>query len=385
MGSPREDQGLAKLTSIDLFCWPDALSCEPCEEPVPATAQPDPSRVDSLAEASTALQDRPMASISRQSSAPIVSTTRREVPGVGPVVGVRYGFGLCRHAPRRPHRASEPVRSRDAEAAAASALPAHQPTTRSRASDSAVERATTWPTAVYMQRLPQQRTANAAHSSEQMDMGGVELDGIQPQDLAQGLFHCPMAGLRDILLHGAVDYPSIEDLPSPPPLLSSIPEAIPISTLRMADRRSECIGSTSIDPADVSSRGQCLDAASTSDMIDHGDEREQAALPPAVGVRGKKKRGRKPIQMVFCKVPVCSRPISRDAVYFFRRKLCEECLNQPSLVIDGREVRFCQQCSQLHSVSDFDGSKRSCRGKLAVHKVRAVGSRQLRKAGNARK
>eukprot|EP00873_Tetraselmis_striata_P001840 jgi/Tetstr1/422104/TSEL_012961.t1 len=120
-------------------------------------------------------------------------------------------------------------------------------------------------------------------------------------------------------------------------------------------------------------------------MIDHGDEREQAALPPAVGVRGKKKRGRKPIQMVFCKVPVCSRPISRDAVYFFRRKLCEECLNQPSLVIDGREVRFCQQCSQLHSVSDFDGSKRSCRGKLAVHKVRAVGSRQLRKAGNARK
>lgn len=84
-----------------------------------------------------------------------------------------------------------------------------------------------------------------------------------------------------------------------------------------------------------------------------------------------KKRGRKPSEGRCCMVPSCRKPLFRNHMYYFRRRMCESCIRQSSVLIDGREMRFCQQCSLVHPVSDFDTNKRSCRAKLQAHKARA--------------
>ena len=45
-------------------------------------------------------------------------------------------------------------------------------------------------------------------------------------------------------------------------------------------------------------------------------------------------------------------------------------LKMLSLMVDGIPQRFCQQCGRFHPLGDFDGSKRSCRGKLSEHNAR---------------
>lgn len=84
-----------------------------------------------------------------------------------------------------------------------------------------------------------------------------------------------------------------------------------------------------------------------------------------------KKRGRKPTEGRCCMVPSCNQPLSRNNMYYFRRRMCETCIRQSSVVVDGREMRFCQQCSLAHPIGEFDTNKRSCRAKLQAHKARA--------------
>lgn len=70
-------------------------------------------------------------------------------------------------------------------------------------------------------------------------------------------------------------------------------------------------------------------------------------------------------------VPSCNQPLSRDNMYYFRRRMCESCIRMPSVLVNGREMRFCQQCSLAHPIDAFDTNKRSCRAKLKAHKARA--------------
>eukprot|EP00873_Tetraselmis_striata_P001842 jgi/Tetstr1/422106/TSEL_012963.t1 len=106
----------------------------------------------------------------------------------------------------------------------------------------------------------------------------------------------------------------------------------------------------------------CFDSVCAADEPDRPVS-EPTLLP--------KKRGRKPTEGRCCMVPSCNQPLSRDNMYYFRRRMCESCIRKPSVLVNGREMRFCQQCSLAHPIDAFDTNKRSCRAKLKAHKARA--------------
>jgi len=56
--------------------------------------------------------------------------------------------------------------------------------------------------------------------------------------------------------------------------------------------------------------------------------------------------------------------------YNLRYRLCEEHIRGLFVPHCGKTKRFCQQCSRLHDVSEFDGKRRSCRERLQLHKER---------------
>eukprot|EP00951_Prasinocladus_malaysianus_P027211 scaffold243480_cov44-Prasinocladus_malaysianus.AAC.1 len=78
-----------------------------------------------------------------------------------------------------------------------------------------------------------------------------------------------------------------------------------------------------------------------------------------------------------CQVETCRADL-RDSKYYYRRyKLCESCIKLQCLTVNGEAMRFCQQCSCLHPVQEFDGKKRSCRAQLNKHKARRRGRTSL--------
>uniref|UniRef100_A0A0E0LX94 SBP-type domain-containing protein n=1 Tax=Oryza punctata TaxID=4537 RepID=A0A0E0LX94_ORYPU len=56
--------------------------------------------------------------------------------------------------------------------------------------------------------------------------------------------------------------------------------------------------------------------------------------------------------------------------YHRRHKVCEAHSKTPLVVVSGREMRFCQQCSRFHLLAEFDEAKRSCRKRLDGHNRR---------------
>mmetsp|Transcript_18766 Transcript_18766/g.52252 ORF Transcript_18766/g.52252 Transcript_18766/m.52252 type:complete len:230 (+) Transcript_18766:167-856(+) len=72
-----------------------------------------------------------------------------------------------------------------------------------------------------------------------------------------------------------------------------------------------------------------------------------------------------------CLADDCRVDISHLKEYYRRRKLCKTCINKNIIQSAGRLMRFCQQCSKVHDISEFDGSMRSCREKLQMHRIRA--------------
>mmetsp|Transcript_21541 Transcript_21541/g.59875 ORF Transcript_21541/g.59875 Transcript_21541/m.59875 type:complete len:351 (-) Transcript_21541:386-1438(-) len=79
----------------------------------------------------------------------------------------------------------------------------------------------------------------------------------------------------------------------------------------------------------------------------------------------------------------CRVDLSKDKAYYKRRKLCGRCIHSFSVVVGGKEMRFCQQCSSLHGIAEFDGERRSCRKTLEKHKIRARRSRRSSRGDGA--
>ncbi|KAI3821975.1 hypothetical protein L1987_09555 [Smallanthus sonchifolius] len=71
-----------------------------------------------------------------------------------------------------------------------------------------------------------------------------------------------------------------------------------------------------------------------------------------------------------CQVPGCETDISELKGYHKRHRVCLRCANASSVVLDGQNKRYCQQCGKFHVLSDFDEGKRSCRRKLERHNNR---------------
>ncbi|GAX76145.1 hypothetical protein CEUSTIGMA_g3589.t1 [Chlamydomonas eustigma] len=71
-----------------------------------------------------------------------------------------------------------------------------------------------------------------------------------------------------------------------------------------------------------------------------------------------------------CHVENCNVDITGLREYHLRYKICEYHLKAPSVLKDGQNQRFCQQCGRFHTLDAFDGNRRSCRNMLQRHNAR---------------
>lgn len=76
------------------------------------------------------------------------------------------------------------------------------------------------------------------------------------------------------------------------------------------------------------------------------------------------------LQNPFCQVDGCNLDLTSAKDYHRRHRICESHSKCPSITVSGTERRFCQQCSRLHDLSEFDDKKRSCRRRLSDHNAR---------------
>lgn len=54
----------------------------------------------------------------------------------------------------------------------------------------------------------------------------------------------------------------------------------------------------------------------------------------------------------------CGEDLTGSKPYFQRYRVCPKHLKASTVLRNGTEQRFCQQCGRFHPVGDFDGSKR---------------------------
>eukprot|EP00873_Tetraselmis_striata_P009042 jgi/Tetstr1/429306/TSEL_019224.t1 len=92
-------------------------------------------------------------------------------------------------------------------------------------------------------------------------------------------------------------------------------------------------------------------------------------LPPPVPAAAeqpgaKTRRPRKNKKEPMCKVQGCNESVANMKTLNLRYRICDFHAKAPVVMQDGEQLRFCQQCSRLHPVEDFDNNKRSCRFKL---------------------
>ena len=59
----------------------------------------------------------------------------------------------------------------------------------------------------------------------------------------------------------------------------------------------------------------------------------------------------------------CNTDLTGLSSYYQRYRTCELHLKAPSIIKDGMQQRFCQQCGRFHELTEFDGNKRSCRSR----------------------
>ncbi|KAG7975411.1 hypothetical protein I3843_06G097300 [Carya illinoinensis] len=75
-------------------------------------------------------------------------------------------------------------------------------------------------------------------------------------------------------------------------------------------------------------------------------------------------------QTLHCQVEGCNLDLSLAKDYHRKHRVCESHSKSPKVIVGGLELRFCQQCSRFHSLSEFDEKKRSCRRRLSDHNAR---------------
>uniref|UniRef100_A0A1J3I3G6 Squamosa promoter-binding-like protein 10 n=4 Tax=Noccaea caerulescens TaxID=107243 RepID=A0A1J3I3G6_NOCCA len=93
-------------------------------------------------------------------------------------------------------------------------------------------------------------------------------------------------------------------------------------------------------------------------------------LTPSVVARKKSKSCGQSMQVPRCQIDGCELDLSSAKDYHRKHRVCENHSKFPKVFVNGLERRFCQQCSRLHAVSEFDEKKRSCRKRLSHHNAR---------------
>ncbi|GIL78476.1 hypothetical protein Vretimale_17027 [Volvox reticuliferus] len=89
------------------------------------------------------------------------------------------------------------------------------------------------------------------------------------------------------------------------------------------------------------------------------------AIGPAEGIIPKPQRPRgRSAGRTSCQVPGCTESLMDCKPYFKRHLVCQTHAVSPTVVMDGVEMRFCQQCAKFERLTAFDGGNRSCRLRL---------------------
>ncbi|CAH9117187.1 unnamed protein product [Cuscuta epithymum] len=81
-------------------------------------------------------------------------------------------------------------------------------------------------------------------------------------------------------------------------------------------------------------------------------------------------------QILRCQVDGCNLDLSSAKSYHQKHRVCDNHSKCPKVFVGGAELRFCQQCSRFHGLSEFDEMKRSCRRRLYHHNARRRNPRQ---------
>ncbi|KAI3425692.1 hypothetical protein D9Q98_007669 [Chlorella vulgaris] len=123
------------------------------------------------------------------------------------------------------------------------------------------------------------------------------------------------------------------------------------------------------------------------------DPVDMKAQPQAHGshgvTRGKKKAGSSKAATTrapnyCCQVEGCPRQLLPLRSYYQRQHICEEHFRALAITdISGRVTRFCQQCTKLEPLSNFDEERRSCRISLERRNQRRQGKRNSTAAAAA--
>eukprot|EP00887_Chlorella_sp_A99_P000749 scaffold5.g749.t1 len=116
-----------------------------------------------------------------------------------------------------------------------------------------------------------------------------------------------------------------------------------------------------------------------------GEAQETEEPPPGQAPKGVG-RSRQRKSKVTCQVAGCGADLAGSKRYYKwvwyqwgevwggaapgRYRICLYHSTLPSIVLDGREQRFCQQCGRFHDMSEFAGKRKSCQRKLDRHNQR---------------
>ncbi|CAN7049954.1 unnamed protein product [Brassica rapa subsp. trilocularis] len=92
--------------------------------------------------------------------------------------------------------------------------------------------------------------------------------------------------------------------------------------------------------------------------------------PSVVALKKSKSSCGQSMQVPRCQIDGCELDLSSAKDYHRKHRVCESHSKSPVVTVGGFERRFCQQCSRLHAVSEFDEKKRSCRKRLSHHNAR---------------
>ncbi|KAJ1290324.1 hypothetical protein BS78_02G234800 [Paspalum vaginatum] len=129
-----------------------------------------------------------------------------------------------------------------------------------------------------------------------------------------------------------------------------------------------------IAPGAPPTRAECSVDLKLGGLGDFGAAKEPAAPTPMPAAATPMKRPRSGpgagAQCPSCAVDGCKADLSKCRDYHRRHKVCEAHSKTPVVVVAGREMRFCQQCSRFHLLGEFDEAKRSCRKRLDGHNRR---------------
>ncbi|EFN50836.1 hypothetical protein CHLNCDRAFT_37677 [Chlorella variabilis] len=104
--------------------------------------------------------------------------------------------------------------------------------------------------------------------------------------------------------------------------------------------------------------------------------------PSESNLDGKRRRGPRPrvFKKHTCQSDGCTVDLAPLSFYLQRNHICPDHLKADSYMVKGVPSRFCQRCGQGHPLTEFEGSKRSCRKALERHNQRRWGG-ALRREG----